>query len=332
MPRYGKADCALPKTSRRKRIKSNRRKPSEANRDPRSRKCGLRQDLRGDRGRRLFASCFLLIDTKSDGKPRNNQTEDPGRTNSHSPPSMERIRVQASSFAGFDLNLLVVFEALAVERSVSQAARRVGLTQPAVSNALGRLRALVHDDLFVRTPQEMRPTSRALELAGPIGGALQQIRTALSPPERFDSTTTRRHFAIGASDNVDYALAPCFPAFYQAAPRAGFNFIEASGFGSAISMLDAGSIDIAVGRFSSLPKRLELGVAILRALCLCCAPGPSGTFRRFDIGKIPGAAAPLYHPRYCRDCRCRIGRTGCCPTDCRPGAVLCTGAAPARRY
>ena len=165
--------------------------------------------------------------------------------------------MQASSFAGFDLNLLVVFEALAAERNVSQAAQRVGLTQPAVSNALSRLRALVHDDLFVRTPQEMRPTSRALELAGPIGDALQQIRAALSPPERFDPTTTRRHFAIGASDNVDYALAAGFPAFYQAAPQARFNFIEAIGFGSAISMLDTGSIDIAVGRFPSLPKRLD---------------------------------------------------------------------------
>ncbi len=165
--------------------------------------------------------------------------------------------MQASTFTGFDLNLLVVFEALVAERSVSQAARRVGLTQPAVSNALSRLRTLVHDDLFVRTPQEMRPTSRALELAGPIGVALQQIRTALSPLERFDPTTTRRHFAIGASDNVDYALAAGFPAFYQAAPQAGFNFIEAGGFGSAISMLDAGSIDIAVGRFPSPPKRLD---------------------------------------------------------------------------
>jgi DNA-binding transcriptional LysR family regulator len=164
--------------------------------------------------------------------------------------------MQTSGFAGFDLNLLVVFEALIVERNVSRAARRVALTQPAVSNALSRLRLLVHDDLFIRTPQEMRPTPRAIELAGPIGDALRQIRFALSPSEAFDPTLTRRHFAIGASDNVDYALAAGFPAFYQIAPHAGFNFLEASGSELAISMLDAGAIDIAVGRFRSLPKRL----------------------------------------------------------------------------
>ena len=165
--------------------------------------------------------------------------------------------MRASNSAGIDLNLLEVFEALIAERNVSRAARRVGLSQPAVSNALSRLRTLVHDDLFIRTPQAMRPTSRALELAGPIREALQQIYIALSPLGRFDPATTRRQFAIGAADNVDYALSVGFPAFYQVAPHARFNFIEASGSQLAIAMLDAGSIDIAVGSFGSLPKRLD---------------------------------------------------------------------------
>jgi DNA-binding transcriptional LysR family regulator len=72
------------------------------------------------------------------------------------------------NLAVVDLNLLVVFEALLIERSVSRAARRLGLAQPSVSNALNRLRVLLADDVFIRTPQEMRPTTRALELAEPI--------------------------------------------------------------------------------------------------------------------------------------------------------------------
>src|SRR3954451_3176917 len=113
------------------------------------------------------------------------------------------------NLAGFNLNLLRVFEALFIERSVSRAARRIGLTQPSLSNTLSRLRILVHDDLFVRTPQGMRPTSRALELASPIEKALNQIRMALNAPERFDPSVTIRQFSIGASDNVD-------PAYHRA--------------------------------------------------------------------------------------------------------------------
>src|SRR6186713_2007362 len=100
--------------------------------------------------------------------------------------------MQNSAFAGFNLNLLLVFEALFIERSVSRAAQRLNLTQPSVSNALSRLRLLLQDDLFVRTPQGMQPTVRALELAEPIGSALDKIRGALTTIEPFDPSTTQR--------------------------------------------------------------------------------------------------------------------------------------------
>ena len=162
----------------------------------------------------------------------------------------------APNLAGINLSLLLVFEALIDEQSVSRAARKVGLTQPAVSNALSRLRLLVHDDLFVRTPKGMRPTPRALELVEPIRDALAQIRTALEQPERFDPATTERQFAIGASDNLDFSLAMCVPAILEAAPRAGLSWVDAVGPEVVLRLLDAGSIDIAVGRFDVLPKRL----------------------------------------------------------------------------
>jgi len=163
----------------------------------------------------------------------------------------------ARNFSDFDLNLLRVFEALVSEQNVSRTARRLGLTQPTVSNALSRLRMLAQDDLFIRTPRGMRPTPRALELAGPIGEALSQIRAALNVAEKFDPKNTTRTFLIGASDNVDYAIAPSLSAMYRDAPHGAFSYVEASGSELAISMLDAGSIDVAVGLFRFLPKRLD---------------------------------------------------------------------------
>ena len=161
------------------------------------------------------------------------------------------------NLAVVDLNLLVVFEALLIERNVSRAARRVGLAQPSVSNALARLRALVGDDLFIRTPQEMRPTPRALELAELIVHALQEVRAALEPPLAFDPATATQNFTIGAADNVDFALAVAVPRLSWAAPRAEFNLISLANSASAYSMLDAGSLDIAVGLFRAVPKRFN---------------------------------------------------------------------------
>ena len=79
-----------------------------------------------------------------------------------------------------DLNLLVVFDALMAERNVTRAAERNGLSQPAVSKALNRLRGMFDDPLFVRRDRSMEPTARALELAGPIHGALADISRTLT--------------------------------------------------------------------------------------------------------------------------------------------------------
>jgi hypothetical protein len=74
---------------------------------------------------------------------------------------IQRMNEPATNLAGVDLNLLLVFDALMAERSASRAGQRVGLSQPAVSNALGRLRQLFGDELFIKTPAGMAPTPRA---------------------------------------------------------------------------------------------------------------------------------------------------------------------------
>src|ERR1700724_2749655 len=85
------------------------------------------------------------------------------------------------NLSAFDLNLLIVFDAVMRERSVTRAAAGIGLSQPAVSHALGRLRHLLGDELFVRTPTGMTPTPRAEILAGPLRDALSDLRLALEP-------------------------------------------------------------------------------------------------------------------------------------------------------
>jgi DNA-binding transcriptional LysR family regulator len=108
-----------------------------------------------------------------------------------------------------DLNLLTVLDALLVERNVTRAAGRLGMTQPAVSNALTRLRLLFDDELFVRQGKEMAPTPRALALAGPIRRALDLIQASLAHTDAFDPTESHT-FRLGIHDLGEALLLPRF--------------------------------------------------------------------------------------------------------------------------
>ncbi|MDW3714152.1 LysR family transcriptional regulator [Pseudomonas sp. 2023EL-01195] len=103
----------------------------------------------------------------------------------------------------FDLNLLRVLDALLRERNVSRAAERLSLSQPAVSNALNRLRELLGDPLLVRVGRSMQPTPRALALEAPIRTALAQIEQSLVAGEAFDPARSRQRFSIAVTDYVE---------------------------------------------------------------------------------------------------------------------------------
>lgn len=105
-----------------------------------------------------------------------------------------------------DLNLLLVLEALLEERNVTRAAARVGLSQPAASSALGRLRATFRDPLFRRTAAGMSATRRAMELAAPVRTALAQIRAALTEGAGFDPSASARSFRLGMTDYAELVL------------------------------------------------------------------------------------------------------------------------------
>ena len=118
--------------------------------------------------------------------------------------------IQGMNISGIDLNLLLAFEALDDERHVGRAVRRVGLSQPAFSNAIARLRFRLADPLFVRSAHCMMPTPRAEQLAGPIRSALAQLRQTFEAPHSFDPSVSARLFRIGLSDDVELRLVPLF--------------------------------------------------------------------------------------------------------------------------
>lgn len=109
-------------------------------------------------------------------------------------------------FKGLDLNLLVAFDALLSTRSVSRAAERVNLSQPAMSAALARLRDYFGDDLLVLQGKRMHPTAFANELVPQIKGTLAQLETMLAKSPNFDPATSQRAFRIVTSDYVQASI------------------------------------------------------------------------------------------------------------------------------
>lgn len=108
----------------------------------------------------------------------------------------------------FDYNLLVVFETLFEEQHVSRAAQRLGLTQPAVSNALNRLREQFGDPLFVRAPAGMQPTPKAFALKEPVSSALRLLREQVFQRQGFDPKTADKIFQIATTDYGELVVLP----------------------------------------------------------------------------------------------------------------------------
>jgi DNA-binding transcriptional LysR family regulator len=126
-------------------------------------------------------------------------------------------------FQKLDLNLLVVLDALLQERSVSQAADRVFLSQSATSSALGRLRDYFGDELLVMRGRTMTLTPRAEELIEPVRLVLDQIRTTIAVAQPFSPESSDRKLAIMASDYIaEVLLQPAFLAFEEEAPGMTF--------------------------------------------------------------------------------------------------------------
>src|SRR5215468_9800122 len=116
------------------------------------------------------------------------------------------ISIELVDIRAVDLNLLKAFDALMTERAVTRAAGRIGLSQPAMSHALSRLRHLFADDLFVRTPDRMEPTARAREIAPHGVASSWHIEAALNLGTGFDPALSTSIFTAGMAEYAEVAL------------------------------------------------------------------------------------------------------------------------------
>jgi DNA-binding transcriptional LysR family regulator len=158
------------------------------------------------------------------------------------------------NWGAFDLNLLIVFDAVMQERNVTRAGGRIGLSQPAVSHALSRLRHMLKDELFIRTPEGMAPTLRAEQLAEPLRRALSDMQLALEP-EAFVPGEASRRFDIAVSNYAAVVLAPSIvTAVLSAAPGIGLD-LRPSGLRDIPALLDRGEHDLAVGTYDDVGER-----------------------------------------------------------------------------
>ena len=168
-----------------------------------------------------------------------------------------------------DLNLLVLFQAIMEERHVGRSAERLSLSASAVSHGLGRLRKLLGDPLFLKTPRGVVPTDRATELAEPVAEILARVRRVIASAEPFDPARSTRRFTIGAPDAVSSVFLPPLLdkvrlvapgidiGIRQLLPRQG----EPSPFLSwtdCLAGLEARVMDVVVLPFDDLPVRFAV--------------------------------------------------------------------------
>lgn len=158
----------------------------------------------------------------------------------------------------FDLNLLVCFDALMRERHVSRAAVRLGISQPAMSSALSRLRDLFNDPLLVRTPSGLVPTERALDLAKPISHALVEIESSLHAPAVFDPAVARFTFRLIGSDLIELlVLQPLLKLLSRSAPGIRVHYLPPNPLNFA-GMMARGELELAIGWIQKPNERLHV--------------------------------------------------------------------------
>ncbi|MGB3492341.1 MAG: LysR family transcriptional regulator [Elainellaceae cyanobacterium] len=210
----------------------------------------------------------------------------------------------------FDLNLLVAFEALYIHQSVTLAAQRIHIGQPAMSAALGRLRMRLDDDLFVRVGRDMKPTAKAVAIAPQVISALDTIRATLADVETFDPASSRKTFTVATSDYFASMILPVLlDLLRHQAPHVNLRLLPVEK-ASLVNSIENDTFDLAVGTFANLPPYIlqqtllsEQFVGIARsghpalkdgAMSLKNFVGfPHGLFtlRRDDIGIIDQALA-----------------------------------------
>lgn len=151
----------------------------------------------------------------------------------------------AMNLRSIDLNLLVALDALLSERHVTRAADKVGLSQPAMSNTLNRLRTMFSDELLVRTATGMQPTPRAIELVQPLRNLLRQVERVLESDSNFDPGTSQRTFTVRMSDILAYLILPLLVARRPPDAHIGLNILHLPP-SATVDAIERDEIDVAV--------------------------------------------------------------------------------------
>jgi DNA-binding transcriptional LysR family regulator len=151
-----------------------------------------------------------------------------------------------------DLNQLVLFQELMVERRVSKVAEKLGITQPAVSNTLAKLRRTLGDELFLRTPAGMVPTPYAEQLSEPIGYALGMIHSGLNQQIRFEPAKVKGSMTIGMTDIGEIVFLPTLlDRLKREAPNLMINTVRTTAVNLREDM-ESGKVDLAIGLLPQL--------------------------------------------------------------------------------
>ena len=196
-----------------------------------------------------------------------------------------------------DLNLLRVFDVLLEERSATRAGGRLGLTQSAISHALNRLRYVLKDELFVRGPDGMQPTPRAVEMGPQVHAALNQLHAALAPAD-FEPATSERRFAVVTGAYASAILAPPLASrLAEIAPHAELMIAELAL--DVLERLDARRVDFLVGSVLAAPERFARETILTEELVWVVRAGQPA---------VPGRSR---RPRHWSRCRTWSSRAAC---------------------
>jgi DNA-binding transcriptional LysR family regulator len=190
-----------------------------------------------------------------------------------------------------DLNLLTVFDAVIAERSVSRAAARLSLTQPAVSHALGRLREACGDAIIERYGRGMVPTPRALALHGEVRAILARAQRVFAMSGAFDPSTSERVFHLGASDYAaQIALPRLVGRLRKSAPQVRIA-VHHTGRNDGPDLVRSGVLDAALGVFSPAEDEIQTElVAEEPYACAMSARHPLARKRRLSLEDYANAA------------------------------------------
>lgn len=180
---------------------------------------------------------------------------------------------------GLDLNLLRVLDAALETRHVTRAARRLGMSQSALSHAMSRLREALGDELLVRGPGGLVPTARAEAMAVPLRAALTSLSETLSAPTPFEPAASTRTFRIAAADYAQFVLLPPLLARVQAEAPGVCVWVTPVPAGDALpAALASGEIDLAIGVTATMgaaPGLFERALFEERFVCLVRADHPT---------------------------------------------------------